>query len=694
MALTQADLIFPSQSLSLSSTLSSTLSSLKRSALSIHNRLSSIAQDSSFVLSVAEAYGLPLIANERCGGWYIPPEMKRESCYFKSTDGHVGEWAFSLRRLNLRVLDVVEGSGGCVIVDSTRRGKSMPDALSKTIPIWCCVVNRAVFGERYELYTPPNAVSESERVQIESRVDGFVKQFLEICKPDIELMRRKLRKPLRPIWVTQASSLPLSPPVFEDFCPIVLCTASRRVHGGEASEGGYIQGAADDQEAWACGLTSKVFWENKDQMLSTNAEDLPGLIEELMKNEKGEEAIPILLKPTQTLYISSSQNVDIEQYDAIVSCTPDQLTTTNPDFVKTKTYLQLNCTTGKLGSRDLRTQLVHLPTFFETLPIEIGNILICDPTPAGNDLAVGAALVILCLYTDDNGKISNRPVRRKIDKTFIKQRLTWITTSSPLLNPSRATLQSVNAFLMPDLSASVKPPLDMPTTELLFRTPTPPILNGSLLNGNTPSAAYTSTSRRSAKPTNTSTNTLFHNLQNEHNPWTFTRTLASTLPTHPSGTVTGVATFTPLTLPTSLSSVYTSAALYAEEGEFVTTNNLRFTAKRKYIYLLRKEAEGGEGGSPYIAVHFHEEDKECGIGGLFVEMGDVERKGGGGGWEAGNRERHLCGKDLYAASWRFGGGMVNAGDGEGGEGRGRWWEVRYDVKGPKKDYVSETRYTI
>jgi tRNA A64-2'-O-ribosylphosphate transferase len=21
-----------------------------------------------------------------------------------------------------------------------------------------------------------------------------------------------------------------------------------------------------------------------------------------------------------------------------------------------------------------------------------------------------------------------------------------------------------------------------------------------------------------------------------------------------------------------------------------------------------------------------------------------------------------------------------------------WWEVRYDVKGPKKDYVSSTRY--
>lgn len=39
--------------------------------------------------------------------------------------------------------------GGCIIVDSTRRGKRFPDSMSKTIPIWCCVLNRAV--ERHRL---------------------------------------------------------------------------------------------------------------------------------------------------------------------------------------------------------------------------------------------------------------------------------------------------------------------------------------------------------------------------------------------------------------------------------------------------------------------------------------------------------------------------------------------------------------
>lgn len=29
-------------------------------------------------------------------------------------------------------------------MDSTRRGKRFPDSMSKTIPIWTCVLNRAV----------------------------------------------------------------------------------------------------------------------------------------------------------------------------------------------------------------------------------------------------------------------------------------------------------------------------------------------------------------------------------------------------------------------------------------------------------------------------------------------------------------------------------------------------------------------
>ncbi|EEB87716.1 hypothetical protein MPER_14838, partial [Moniliophthora perniciosa FA553] len=66
--------------------------------------------------------------------------------------------------------------GGLVLVDSTRAGKRIPDALSKTVPIWCAVINAAVLlrfpevdKENWDvsLHTPPTSVSRQEHDQIE-----------------------------------------------------------------------------------------------------------------------------------------------------------------------------------------------------------------------------------------------------------------------------------------------------------------------------------------------------------------------------------------------------------------------------------------------------------------------------------------------------------------------------------------------
>lgn len=70
-----------------------------------------------------------------------------------------------------------DGHHRCIIVDSTRRGKSMPDALSKTIPIWCAVINRLLFEDMYEshkLSTPKDVVGSSEHTKIEELLHGFV----------------------------------------------------------------------------------------------------------------------------------------------------------------------------------------------------------------------------------------------------------------------------------------------------------------------------------------------------------------------------------------------------------------------------------------------------------------------------------------------------------------------------------------
>ncbi|KAJ4983074.1 tRNA a64-2 -o-ribosylphosphate transferase [Stagonosporopsis vannaccii] len=743
--LTESDIIFPH--LSNTPNFSSTLSSLKRSALSITNRLNSISKDSDFVSSVAASYDLPLVANERCGSWYIPLDLKAASVYFKSTDGHMGEWAFSLRRLNLQLLDVVSQHGGCVIVDSTRRGKSMPDALSKTVPFWCCVMNRAIFGiekketEALGLFTPPAAVSESENAQMERRVNGFVQQFLDICRPDIASLRSKLQKPLRPLWVTQTSSLPETPPEFPDFHPIILCTASRRVRGAEASEGGYIQGAADDHEAWSHGLTPSLFWSHKDSLLHTNEEDLPARIAELVSQDRGADAIPTLIKPTTTLFVSASQNIDLAPFDTVISCTPEPLSHASLRDAGVKAYLHLRCQSGKLGSRDLRTQLPALQHLSHAPTSAAPKTLICCPT--GKDLAVGTAVAYLCLFGDDAGAVDVRSARaaRRVDKTLIKQRLSWITTSNPALNPSRATLQSVNSVLMSapaPAPGAVGPQVRDPglcdaNWALVASVAPPPPPTEAMRALKVAHGADDAAERTSPQ------HTLFTRLSGT---WTFSRRLSSTLPSLPSGTVKGTACFTPHTgLPATL--------VYSEEGTFRTEGGAEFGVRKGYLYRLcttttraglsrsgvDREAAGGreavesgekdedaqattatgEEDAQHIAVHFLDDNastatSDPALGGLFVEMDAPSLNPQTAVYEARNRESHLCGEDVYAASWEFSGAML--GDGSGGgtrEGKGKeskeseekdkesekeseWWEVRYEVQGPRKGYVSVTRY--
>lgn len=80
---------------------------------------------------------LPLVANLRCGAWYVPqPET---TCYFKSTDGHSGAWAFSLTRLNWHVALLAANRGGVFIVDATRRGKTFPVTRSLVVAQDACM---------------------------------------------------------------------------------------------------------------------------------------------------------------------------------------------------------------------------------------------------------------------------------------------------------------------------------------------------------------------------------------------------------------------------------------------------------------------------------------------------------------------------------------------------------------------------
>ena len=50
----------------------------------------------------------------------------------------------------------------------------MPDALSKTVPIWCAVLNSLLLGNN-KVFLPEEVVGPSETAQIQQRVDGWTR---------------------------------------------------------------------------------------------------------------------------------------------------------------------------------------------------------------------------------------------------------------------------------------------------------------------------------------------------------------------------------------------------------------------------------------------------------------------------------------------------------------------------------------
>ncbi|KAK6505815.1 hypothetical protein TWF481_007706 [Arthrobotrys musiformis] len=179
--------------------------------------------------------------------------------------------------------------------------------------------------------------------------------------------------------------------------------------------------------------------------------------------------------------------------------------------------------------------------------------------------------------------------------------------------------------------------------------------------------------------------------------WTLHRTLTSAIPSFPSGTFTGSATFTPLPPSSSGSSTSTSPSstlLYTETGELVTTTGLTLRANKKYIYTYSptddkisawfvKEQSRGQGQK---GNDNNTKDSNVEIDYLFHELVFAEQGEGSGVSSADGKWKacadHLCIKDNYSARYEF--------DIKGEEVRS--WVLRYDVKGPAKDYVSETRF--
>ncbi|TFK50845.1 initiator tRNA phosphoribosyl transferase [Heliocybe sulcata] len=467
------------------------LNLLRKESLDMFNRLHSISEDVNFVEEVYQAYpDIPILPNLRCGAWYTDPKIAaKEPGYFKSTDGHYGNWSFNLRRPNLHLLPLAVSCHGMIIVDSTRAGKRMPDALSKTVPIWCAVINRAVLRLREEeldgkpwdtrLYTPPVAVSAQEHRQIEERLDEWARSLAESS-----YILPCLPQPLRPLWITPATSVfpPLPPKDERSFISIVCVSASKQIASGmERRQGGfaYVQGSGDDHELWGKGLTPEIFWENRETLLESSRSEIPSMVEKLVEGNRQRAArhanakwtaLPtpiarvagvLLLCKTADLPDTLPESLPPDSGGGrvayvIVHHKGNVKTAISPGDVDENAVdaysnvLRLSTPEGKKGQMHFLE--VILPQSMSFVCSQFANerriCFVCDD---GRDVSVGIALAALQKFFDDSGRLTlseeGNPVIRA-DKETIRTRLQWIITSYPLANPSRTTLKRVNEFLL------------------------------------------------------------------------------------------------------------------------------------------------------------------------------------------------------------------------------------------------------
>lgn len=251
----------------------------------------------------------------------------------------------------------------------------------------------------------------------------------------------------------------------DDCIPVYLCMASQyQASSLEESSTGYVQGAGDDSEGWSRGLTAPMYWKYKNELMAATEDELPDLIASLVEREaaavSAEHFVPVTKDERVLVGPTPASAADIAPNSLLVVCAPDvdQALST----AMGSRLLHLKCGSNKLGSRDLRLALEALPAFLKGCD-KGAKIYATDKS--GKDLAVGTALAVLCLYSDEQGVFldcfgrhlilivppgvvhSNR-VNARIDKILIRKKLSWVMAAMPAANPSRATLNAVNSFLI------------------------------------------------------------------------------------------------------------------------------------------------------------------------------------------------------------------------------------------------------
>ncbi|KAM7509592.1 hypothetical protein LguiA_020045 [Lonicera macranthoides] len=504
--------------------------SIKRRDNSLYNALRSIYEDSIFIGEISQLWpDLPLLANLRCGLWYSP--KFHSTCYFKSTDGHTNNLSFNTSRLNLHVALLAGQRGGCLIVDSTRKGKRFPDSMSKTIPIWTCVLNRAILNCRNRMDSAvvlmeeesntfeqksqsttqvsdnwdcslhlPLWVPKTEQASIEAHLVKWTNQ-LETSGADITLLASSLKKPLRPLWISQKTIIWLNEvPNHDswDFTPIILVSASSssgffRQRTSSEFSWNYISGAGDDEESWARGLSPNLFWNYAYDIINSGPDlcnqKVADIVEKdrVYRSQRGLNAPQVSVKhskfsgglghafvedmlvdfeiPASETNVNSLSNgceiswlgstnlavcatrhaENVPNVDCILNCGTELVSACieNPEA-----YLHLPIVNSKFDRFSLSRNLPSAMKFAELNLRKGKRLLVCCNN--GEDISICICLAILISSftvegSFDEGKSYSET---RISKLEMRHRLVFICQFAVNARPSRGNLRQVFNFLL------------------------------------------------------------------------------------------------------------------------------------------------------------------------------------------------------------------------------------------------------
>lgn len=410
--------------------------------------------------------------------------------------------------------------------------------MSKTIPIWACVLNRAIEkhlhrmsgesqrdGESESNISPnetadmnlnsidwdsslhlPLWVPQNEKAAIEECLEEWTKQ-LEACGSDIGSFASILRKPLRPLWISQKTLIWLNEvPDYDtwDFTPIILVSASATdglIQQRTTSEFSwhYISGAGDDEESWARGLTPNLFWKHAFDLIDSGPDLCNHQVAEIVEKEriyhaqKGEYSPQVTVKPRKLLVSNDStsdvassiscqfMNTEVlinsmsigssngehsifwlgstnlavagtldaanllDDVDCVLNC--DSKSNVTFSFSSADSYLHLPIVTSKVDKFSIINNLPCAIDFAKLNLIRGKKLLICCHN--GEDISVCVCLAILTYLFDEGGSFDGGKsfMHTCITKWEMRKRLVFICKFAINARPSRGNLKQVFGFL-------------------------------------------------------------------------------------------------------------------------------------------------------------------------------------------------------------------------------------------------------